>query len=144
MKILAVDYGARRVGLASGDSSSRIAFPKGMIERGRKSDDQVVSAILRVCEEEGYEMVVFGLPLDMDGGKGKQYQVTTAFMGRFEKVVRKQGLDLQVTGVDERLSSFEGDAYLDDFKGSGMRKQEGDRDVMAAKVILERYFKEKG
>ena len=136
MKILAVDYGSKRVGLASGDSENRIAFPKAVIER--QSDEQVVREILDICEGEEYKIVVFGLPLDMDGGKGDQYHVVNGFMGRFSGAVADSGLDLQVKGTDERLSSFEADEYLDDF--TGMRKEKGDRDMMAAKVILERFF----
>ena len=68
MKVLAVDYGLKNVGLASGDSQNQIAFPKGVVVW--RSEEQVVSELLGICEEDGYGLVVFGLPLDMDGVKG--------------------------------------------------------------------------
>jgi putative holliday junction resolvase len=138
MKILAVDYGSKRVGLASGDSKNKIAFPKGVIERN--DDLQVVSDILAICEDEGYGKVVFGLPLDMNDEKGAQYQVIEQFISVFKEKVIKEGVDLEIGTVDERLSSFEADSYLEDFKDKKMRKNNGDRDIMAAKIILERYF----
>ncbi len=135
MKILSVDYGSKRVGVASGDSVNKIAFPKTVINN--KGEDYVIGEILRICEEDGYEMVVFGLPLDMNDQKGEQYKIVENFVNRF-----KQGAlgRLKVEVVDERLSSFEADQYLGDFKGAKVRKKDGDRDMLAAKVILERWF----
>lgn len=135
MKVLAVDYGEKRVGLASGDDLSKIAFPKGVIFR--KSDEQVIVDLLKICEEEGYKKVVFGMPLNAEGGN-KQAEVVKAFIGKFKKAS-----SVEVDTIDEGLSSFEADAYLADFSGKKMRMAEGDRDAMAAKVILERYFTEK-
>ncbi|MBT3865185.1 Holliday junction resolvase RuvX [Candidatus Peregrinibacteria bacterium] len=132
MKVLAVDYGLKNVGLASGDSQNQIAFPKGVVVW--RSEEQVVSELLGICEEDGYGLVVFGLPLDMDGGKGKQYQLTFDFVEKFKEVA----VDIEVEVVDERLSTFEAKEVLSEMKG--VRKREGDKDVMAAKVILERWF----
>ena len=132
MKVLAVDYGLKNVGLASGDSQNQIAFPKGVVVW--RSEEQVVSELLGICEEDGYGLVVFGLPLDMDGGKGEQYQLTFDFVEKFKEVA----VDIEVEVVDERLSTFEAKEVLSEMKG--VRKREGDKDVMAAKVILERWF----
>lgn len=140
MKVLAVDYGSKRVGLASGDTSSKIAFPKGVVFR--KSDEQVVSELMGICEKEGYARVVVGLPFDMEDEEGKdrkglQYEHVSKFIEKLKKAS-----SVEVIGVDERLSSFEADTYLGDFSGKKMRMEAGDRDAMAAKVILERYFGE--
>jgi len=140
MKVLAVDYGSKRVGLASGDDLSKIAFPKGVIFR--KSDEQVVEDLSKICEEEGYKKVVFGLPVNVEGGD-RQVKVIEAFIEKFKKACSLTASSLEVDTVDEALSSFEADAYLADFSGKKMRMAEGDRDAMAAKVILERYFIEK-
>ena len=150
-KVLAVDYGLKRIGLASGDTSNQIAFPRDVIRR--KDDEQALAALLDVVREGTYDVVVFGAPIDMDGGKGRQYQVTMVFIDKFRGVLVDGGADgggenvgcgfgreVVVEVVDERLSSFEADEMLKEFEGSGMRKAEGDRDVMAAKVILERWF----
>jgi putative holliday junction resolvase len=138
MKILSVDYGSKRVGVASGDSVNKIAFPKTVLKGG--DDEMVMKRLLDICSEEGYEVVVFGLPLDMSDEKGEQYQVVDGFVNGFRKEVGNRGVEIEVETVDERLSSFEADQYLDDFKGAKVRKKDGDRDMLAAKVILERWF----
>lgn len=138
MRILAVDYGDKRVGLASGDSANKIAFPKQLIEN--RGDEGVLKDLLGICNSEGYEVVVFGLPYDMDGGKGEQYGKVEAFVDKFMEQVSISNFDIKVEVIDEALSSFEADEYLDDFKGKKVRKKDGDRDVLAAKVILDRYF----
>ena len=138
MKVLSVDYGSKRVGLASGDSANGVAFPKAVLKGG--NDEVVVGAILDVCEEEGYGLVVFGLPLDMSDEKGEQYKIVEGFVDGFRKEVSARGVELEIDTVDERLSSFEADQYLNDFKGAKVRKKDGDRDMLAAKVILERWF----
>jgi putative holliday junction resolvase len=141
-KVLAVDYGAKHIGLASGDDSNRIAFPRDVIMR--RDDDQALAALLDVVREGEYGMVVFGAPLNMDGGKSRQYEVTMEFVEKFRVALvaggEKVGREVTVEVIDERLSSFEADEMLEGFEGTGMRKKEGDRDVMAAKVILERWL----
>jgi putative Holliday junction resolvase len=129
MKVLAVDYGLKRVGLASGDTSSRIAFPKAVLLR--KNDKVLVDDILKICSEDGYEIVVFGLPFNMDGADGLQCDFTRNFISLFTDEVRVRGLKLEIKEVDERLSSFEAEKY------DGSKEKV---DMMAAKIILERYF----
>jgi len=143
MKVLAVDYGKKHIGLASGDTEGRIAFPKDVILR--KSDEQAMTELLRVVRDEGYGVVVFGSPRNMDGGQGRQYEITMKFVDGFKEAVKEDGAglgDVSVEMMDERLSSFEAGAVLENL--TGMRKREGDRDMMAAKVILERWFLQVG
>ena len=132
MKILAVDFGKKRVGLASGDTSNKIAFPKGVLFR--VDDEQVMRELLEVCSEGGYGKVVFGMPENLEGGD-QQMKIVKNFIEIFVKIS-----SIEVDTVDESFSSFEADSYLKDFKGEKVRMEEGDRDAMAAKIILERYF----
>lgn len=129
MKVLAVDYGLKRVGLASGDTVSRIAFPKGVLIR--KSDEKLTDDLLKICVADDYKKVIFGLPIDMDGGHGVQYDLTKNFISAFVDAVKGKKLDLEVEEIDERLSSFEAEKY-------GLQKDK--IDMMAAKIILERFF----
>ena len=69
-KVLAVDLGSRRIGLAVSDAGGTIAFPWGKVER---SEDVLVAdrqAIASVVEEVAARTVVVGLPLSLDGGRG--------------------------------------------------------------------------
>lgn len=129
MKVLAVDYGLKRVGLASGDTEGRIAFPKAVLIR--KNDGRLIDDLLKICVEDGYKKVVFGLPIDMDGGYGPQYDLTKGFVSAFVDAVKKRKIDLEIEEIDERLSSFEAEKY-------GAQKDK--IDMMAAKIILERFF----
>lgn len=138
MKVLAVDFGSKSIGMASGDSVNKIAFPKCVVQN--KGDEYVIDEILRICEGGGYKEVVFGLPFDMDGGKGEQYGKVHGFIEKFKAMIGSRNVDLKVVCIDERLSSFEADQYLSDFKDKKIRKEFGDRDMMAAKIILERHF----
>lgn len=144
MKVLAVDYGMKRVGLASGDDMSKVVFPKGVIFR--KTDEQVAEDLLKMCENFGYEKIVFGMPIN-DEGKNKQAEIVDNFIAKFKIILEEdfgegRELVLEIDTIDESFSSFEADGYLSDFSGKKIRIQEGDRDSMAAKVILERYFAE--
>jgi len=144
MKVLAVDYGMKRVGLASGDDVSKVVFPKGVIFR--KSDEQVIEDLLKMCDDFGYGKIVFGMPFNDEGGN-KQADLVVNFIAKFKTALSKKvshgiAFELKVDTIDESFSSFEADEYLSDFSGKKMRIQEGDRDSMAAKVILERYFTE--
>jgi len=128
MKVLAVDYGLKRVGLASGDTVSRIAFPKAVLIR--KNDESLIGEIIQICGKEDYKKVIFGLPIDMDGGQGVQYDLTKNFISAFVDSVKGKKLDLEVEEIDERLSSFEAEKY-------GVDKDK--IDMMAAKIILEKF-----
>ncbi len=141
MKVLAVDFGSKSIGIASGDSVNKVAFPKCVVQN--RGDEYVIEEILKICEEGGYKEIVFGLPFDMDGGKGEQYAKVYGFIEKFKAAIAavgSRGGNLNIVCIDESLSSFEADQYLSDFKGKKIRKEPGDRDIMAAKIILERYF----
>lgn len=146
MKILAVDYGLRRIGLASGSAEAGIAFPKGVIFR--KNDAKAAIDLLQVCKDGGYDLVIFGMPLSMNGEKSDQWRKTDGFVNKFKDVLDKEGLGIKVETVDERLSSFEADSAFEDLSlATGVPivrivddPKSGARDMMAAKVILERYF----
>jgi len=140
MKVLGVDYGSKRVGLASGNLENKIAFPKDVLMN--EGLGQLVSDLVGLCEEEGYGVVVFGAPFHMNDEKSSIYNEVSDFVDKFKKASVEKGLDLKVELFDERLSSFEADQYMVDFKGAKVRKKEGDRDMLAAKVILERWFEE--
>ena len=124
-KVLALDYGTKRIGVASGDFENKIAFPREVIQN--KNADLAVARILELSRELGVVLVVIGLPLNM-----KEEHVENRVM----KSVKVLGGDLEENGVvveyvDERLSSFEAAEKVGYNKGV---------DAEAAQVILQRYF----
>jgi putative Holliday junction resolvase len=137
MKVLGVDFGEKRVGVASGDSVTGVVFPKTVIKGG--DEGGVLRDLLELCGD-GYDTIVFGLPLDMDDEKGEQYQKVFSFVEKFREQANIRDVGIMVETVDERLSSFEADQLMEDFKGKKVRMKEGDRDILSAKIILERWI----
>ncbi len=98
-RVLGIDLGERRVGVALGDLGTRTAAPFATLSRGKTvADDAAV--IARLAAEQGAGVLVVGLPLDMDGTEGPQATVTRAWA---EAVSAATGLPLRLR--DERLTS---------------------------------------
>ncbi len=129
MKVLAVDLGEKRTGLAISDPAGKMALALPTLAGADPAD------VARVAEEQGAEAVIVGLPLNMDGTAGPAAARALAFM----EVLRLH-VDLPVEPWDERLSTAEGDARL---RRAGLTRKERRRraDVAAAIVILESYLR---
>jgi putative Holliday junction resolvase len=130
-RIIGLDHGARRIGVAVGDTETGMAFARSALQRRNEQRDLVVIGDL--CAAEGAEIVVVGLPLNMDGTEGEQAAAARSFGDR----LRAAGL--RVAYEDERLSSWEARQRLG---GSGRRPRRGsgELDSTAARVILQQYL----
>jgi len=105
-RILGVDLGSKRVGLAVAEVGIGIARPLSTVNRGATLDDDV--AILeRVCREQAVTELVVGLPIEAKGDEG-----TMAQAARTWATAVAERLSLPVTMRDERLSSFEAERRL--------------------------------
>ena len=98
MRVLALDYGAARTGVAVSDATGTLARPVGVVERAASEAglDQVVAL---VAEHEA-ELVVVGLPLTLRGERGAQARVTEAFV----EALRAR-LQIPVETEDERFTT---------------------------------------
>lgn len=105
-RILGVDLGSRRVGLAIADLEIGIARPLATVNRGATLDDDV-AAIGRACREQGVVELVVGLPVEARGSEGEM-----AAAARDWAAAVAERLDLAVTLRDERLSSFTAEQRL--------------------------------
>lgn len=131
MRLLGLDYGAQRIGVAVADSQSRLARPHGVIRhKGWGPDARQVKALM---EETGARAVVLGLPRNMDGSLGPQAREAQGFG---ERLVQE---GVTVLYQDERLSSFEAEEAMR-AAGLGSRRIREKVDQTAACVILERYL----
>jgi putative Holliday junction resolvase len=134
MRILAIDLGRRRVGLAVSDPEERFALPLAVLER---RDDRTLWNDLRaVAEAEGVEMVVVGEPRRLDGSAGDAAQRSRDFAERVPTM-----LGLPVALVDEALTSNEAERRL----GSSTSRRAAARtkqrlDAVAAQVLLEDFL----
>lgn len=133
MRILGLDVGEKRIGVAICDPQERLALPLTFLERGG-ADAPTLAAIAELVRREGAEAIVVGLPLSLDGSLGPQAQRVAAFV---EALARQ--VDVPVTPWDERLSSVEAERLL---RATGHRRRalKGRRDAAAAALILQGYL----
>jgi putative Holliday junction resolvase len=140
MRALAVDLGARRIGLAISDASGVLARPLEVIEaRGPAQLLRVAEAVRRIAaEEDGLDLVVVGLPLRLDGTPNEQTGAVTAFVAALGPRI-----GLPVVLQDERLSSVEAESRLA-LRDRDWRSRKKKLDAAAAAVILQDYLDARG
>jgi len=130
-RIIALDHGSRRIGVAVGDMETGMAFARPALLRRNLATD--LAAIGRLVAADAVQMIVVGLPLNMDGTEGEQ----AAAARRFGEQVAQSGIG--VVYEDERLSSWEAGERLSE-AGRRPRRERGELDSAAARVILQQYL----
>jgi putative Holliday junction resolvase len=121
--ILAFDYGTKRIGVAIGNSETRLASPLKTIQN--KNIDETIQLIQQIIKEWEVTLFVVGRPTHPDGAEHEMTKRATRFGNQLHG-----RLHLPVHWIDERYTS----AVVDDL--------EGDIDSQAAVLILEQYFQE--
>ncbi len=132
MRIMAVDYGDSRIGLAVSDKLGIIASPVGTIRSvGMRGD---VDELAAKAKELGAELILLGLPLNMDGSEGERAEKTRKLGSVLGKV---SGLNVEY--LDERLSTVSAERVLDEAE---MRwdKRKKVVDTISAQIILQTYL----
>jgi len=129
-RLLAIDYGERRVGLALSDPSGMIASPFGYVLR-RAGKRPPIAEILRRAETEGVRGFVIGLPLDSDGEDTDRAREVREIAAAIE---RRTGLPVRL--VDERFTTAAAHRAIRELGGS-TRGRKGDVDALAATVLLQ-------
>ncbi len=98
MKVMALDYGSARTGVAVSDPTGTLARPLGVVERA--GTEQGLAELVRLVREEDVERVVVGLPLTLRGERGEQAAETERFVEALSAV-----LDVPVELYDERFTT---------------------------------------
>lgn len=127
-RVIGLDIGLKRIGVALSDPFLITASPKGYIE----NDDRVLENIKKLLEEYQTNDVVVGLPLTLRGNEGEQAVYTRQFVERLKKEVPQ----LNVVFVDERFTSSLAQKHLNPKKV----KNKGEIDSMSAVFILQTYL----
>ena len=130
-RLLGLDHGSRRIGVAIGDTETGMAFARTAIQR--RNLDHDLALVGELCTTEGVERVVIGLPLNMDGSEGSQAAQVRAFGERLAVI------GLEIIYEDERLSTWEAGERLAEV-GRKARRGSGELDSTAARVILQQYL----
>ena len=132
-RIVSLDIGDVRIGVAVTDPTRTIAMPVEVITRVGWGPD--TRKIREICDRFDTVLVVSGLPLNMDGSEGFQAAKVRAFCSQLTKA------GLTVSFQDERLSTVTAEeALLEDNTSRSVRKSKVDK--VAAAVILEQWLRE--
>ncbi len=132
MKIMAVDYGDARTGLAVCDRTETLSSPVGVIEE--KSMAKVAEKIIHASREFDVGMVVLGLPRNMDGSEGPRAERTRKLGAMIEPI-----LTVPLEYWDERNTTKTAHGLLGDAGAYG-KKRKAVLDAVAATVILDNYL----
>jgi len=132
MKLLGLDFGERRIGVAVSDPLGALAQPATAIERASMPED--IEKINWLIRRHQVNTIVLGLPLSMDGTVGTQAKRVKRFAGRL-----KRELHVEVVLWDERLSTVEAERSLLE---ADLRRAErrATRDSVAAALVLQSYL----
>jgi len=129
-RLLAIDYGDRRIGLAVSDPTGTIASPVGYIDR-RRGKRPPIAEMVRRGAELGVEGYVVGLPLDENGDDTPRVAEVRQIAAELEK---RTGLSVRL--VDERFTTAAALRAVREMGGS-TRGRKGDVDAIAATVLLQ-------
>ena len=129
--IIGLDHGAKRIGVAVGDTETGMAFARPVIHRRSLAVD--LHEVQQLAWSEGAELVVVGLPLNMDGTEGSQAAAARGFGDGLSES------GLRIAYVDERLSSWEAGEHLRE-SGRKPQRKSGELDSTAARLILQQYL----
>lgn len=130
-RLLGIDYGRARIGLAVSDALGINAAPLGFIQR--ESDAQAATVVAALAAKERVGGIVLGLPLNADGSKGGNVRWVRAFQAELAKRTA-----LPITLVDERYSSGEAEEEL---RAAGKWPcAPGWLDAQAAAIVLRRHL----
>jgi putative Holliday junction resolvase len=132
MRVLALDFGSKRIGVAVSDSLGITVRPVETMRRSSVERD--IARLKFLVEELEAEAVVVGLPLRMDGTVGDAARNAMRFIERLQTK-----LDVAVFTQDERLTSYEAEQMMIE-RGLGREQRRARSDEFAAMIILQDYL----
>jgi putative Holliday junction resolvase len=124
VKVVALDYGSARTGVAVSDATGTIARPLGVVEQA--ASEAGLARLAELVREEGAERIVVGLPLTLRGERGTQAQETEAFVEALRKTV-----EVPVESYDERFTTG---------LAASVGSDEAPEDARAAAHLLSSYL----
>ncbi|MBI3943987.1 MAG: Holliday junction resolvase RuvX [Chloroflexi bacterium] len=132
MRVMALDVGERRIGVAISDETGMLARPVAVLTRTTKVRD--LSRIASLAQDLGVQHIVIGLPLLMSGETGEQARRTHRFGANLE-----QYTEIPITFWDERQSSRTAQDIMRQ-QGLGPARRRQREDAVAAAVFLQEYL----
>ncbi|MFC1551807.1 Holliday junction resolvase RuvX [Candidatus Latescibacterota bacterium] len=133
MRILAVDYGERRTGVAVSDELGITAQGLDTIEIADESE--ILSRVARLAEDTNADKVVIGLPLNMDGSESEKSEKVRLFGAQLGEITKKP-----VAFWDERMTSMQAKRVMQELEIKTY-KNKPLVDKISATLILQEYLK---
>ena len=131
MRILAIDWGTVRVGLAISDPDGKIAFPLSQPAQAATA----IEEIKKIADENQVEKIIIGIPYSLDGKENESTAKTRAFLKKLNESV-----PIPKEVLDERFSSVAAEKLLID---SSQKEQRQIKDNVAAQQMLQSYLDNK-
>jgi putative Holliday junction resolvase len=143
MKFLAIDYGKKRIGLATSDEGETFALPfDTLLHSG--STPKAAKALLEVIGREAIDEIVVGLPKESSGGESEMETLTREFAAQLAGVLQKSGREIPFHWWDERFSTA---SVLKGLRDAGVSQKNAKSkvgkdsiDARAAAVILQDFL----
>jgi putative Holliday junction resolvase len=132
MRVLAIDYGSQRIGLALSDPTGTLARPLPFVAAA--SDVKLARELTGIVAQQEVHLILLGLPRNMDGSLGEAAAKVQAFAA-----VLGQATPVRIQLIDERLSTVQASRQLQE-SGKNARQQRGRIDSEAAAVLLQGYL----
>lgn len=129
-KIMSLDIGTKRIGIALSDFLHILATGKCVV--ARTPEKEAIEEIKKIALANKVEKIVIGVPLNMDGTKGSQAEDCTKFAENFQP-------DFEILYEDERLTSEQAEENLRN-RNINFKKNKGLVDIESACIILEQYI----
>lgn len=138
-RVMALDYGRSRIGVAASDPLRVLAQPRGVVRAGSPPVEPTPE-LLALVRELAPSVIVVGMPLHMDGSEGEMAREAREFVRRL-----RAATGVETLARDERLTSVEAERTIRELElPKRKREDRGLRDALAAAVLLEDYLREDG
>ncbi len=134
MRIMAIDYGSKAIGVAISDELRLTVRPLTTLRRNKQSRNQIISQLQNLIEENEIAKLVVGLPLSLDGSFGDAAERVRIFISELKKTI-----SIPIIEQDERLTSREAEEVMREL-GFDLRKRKEKSDEYAAAIILQDYL----
>ena len=133
MRILGIDYGEARTGLAVSDDEESIATVIGTVHERDK--ERLAEKIAEICRSEHIGKIVSGLPKNMDGTEGFRAEHTRKFCAMLQEMLS----DIPIEFYDERMTTMAASRFM--YEGNVKhKKQKNAIDALSAQIILQDYL----
>lgn len=135
MRIMALDFGERRTGVAVSDPLRMFATPVTTIESD--GEDATIDEVIRLADENEVAEIIVGMPISLSGRKGPQARLVSQFVSALAERV-----DVPVKTIDERYSSVDAERIIRE-SGRSPSRNKARVDAVAAAIILQSYLDSK-